>query len=154
VIDPSSAHLWWHALPRVNASLNGASAVMLMTGFVMIKNQRVKAHATMMISALVTSAAFLTCYIVYHTMKARHGELVTTFPPSSWRPYYLSLLISHTILAVVILPLVLGSFWLAWRRRWSTHKKLSSFTFPLWLYVSVTGVVVYWMLYYLAPTLR
>jgi uncharacterized membrane protein YozB (DUF420 family) len=153
VIDPES-HLWWHALPRINASLNGASAALLVGALVMIKGRRVKAHATLMISAFLTSTVFLGCYLLFHTLKARHHEVITTYPPGAWKPWYLSLLISHSILAVVILPLIFASFWFAWRRRWSAHKRISSFTFALWLYVSVTGVVVYWMLYHLAPTLR
>lgn len=144
---------WWHGLPAINATLNGASAVLLVAAFVLIKRRRYTAHATLMISALVTSAAFLTCYLIYHGMKAKHGEGLTRFPASPWKPIYQIILLTHTILAVVILPLILGSVSFAWGRRWLAHRRISNFTFPLWLYVSVTGVVVYWMLYHLAPTL-
>ena len=107
-----------------------------------------------MISAVITSTVFLACYVTYHTMKAQHHELVTRFPASPWRIVYLSILITHTFAAIAILPLIFISLYLAARRRWRTHRRVSSVTFPLWFYVSVTGVVVYIMLYHLAPTLR
>lgn len=139
--------------PVVNASLNGASAVFLIIAYAFIKGRRYVAHATMMITALVTSAAFLACYLTYHYLRARQGITVTRFPESPLRPYYLALLASHTILAVVILPLIGLTVWRASRRKWALHRRISVWTFPLWLYVSVTGVVVYWMLYHVAPTL-
>ena len=140
--------------PVINASLNGASAIFLLIAFWLIKARRYAAHATMMIVALVSSAAFLACYLTYHVMRARQGIMVTQFPPSVWRRYYLLLLGSHTILAVVILPLIAMTVWWAARRNWRLHRRISGLTFSLWLYVSVTGVAVYWMLYHLAPTLR
>jgi uncharacterized membrane protein YozB (DUF420 family) len=139
--------------PLINASLNGASAAFLMAGYVSIKARRITAHASMMIAAVVSSTAFLACYITYHTLRAMGGVGVTRFPPSRWRPVYLTILVSHTILAVVILPLIASSLWLAYRRRWAAHRRVSWLTFPLWMYVSVTGVIIYWMLYHLAPTL-
>jgi uncharacterized membrane protein YozB (DUF420 family) len=139
--------------PILNASLNGASAVFLLTAFGLIKARRVTAHATMMIAAVVTSTAFLACYLTYHAMRLRQGIAVTEFPHSSLRPYYLALLTSHTILAVVILPLIFITLWWAGRRKWNLHRKISVWTFPLWFYVSVTGVVIYWMLYHVAPTI-
>ena len=120
----------------------------------MIKRRQVTAHATLMISALVTSTAFLACYLTYHTFKAMNHELVTRFPPGACIRGTSHCLTSHTFLAIVILPLIFQSFRLAWKRQWKAHHKISSVTFPLWLYVSITGVMVYWMLYYLAPTLR
>lgn len=149
-----ASHPWWHQLPAVNATLNSISALFLLAGFIMIKRGRYVAHATLIIIALISSAGFLTCYILYHAMKSRHGELVTRFPPGRWHGPYIALLSSHTVLAVVILPLIVGSVWLAWKRRWHLHHKVSSITFPLWFYVSVTGVLVYWMLYHIAPTLN
>ncbi len=146
---------FWHHLPVINACLNATSALLLIGGFVMIKQKRVIAHRNLMIAAFGTSTAFLACYLTYHHyLKSRTHELITTFPAGAWRFVYMPLLTSHTILAVVILPLIAASFWLAWKRRWKLHHKISMVTLPLWLYVSVTGVVVYWMLYHLAPTLR
>jgi uncharacterized membrane protein YozB (DUF420 family) len=149
----SDSQPWWHHLPVVNATLNGVSAVLLIAAFIMIKRRRVTAHATLMICAFAASTVFLSCYLIYHWQKHLHGEMLTRFPPGAWHPWYISILISHTILAVVILPLIFASFYLAWKRTWLLHHKVSSITFPLWTYVSVTGVVVYWMLYHLAPTL-
>jgi uncharacterized membrane protein YozB (DUF420 family) len=140
-------------LPVVNASLNAASAALLAAGYVCIKRNKVRAHATMMIGALMTSSVFLACYITYHVYRARHGIGVTRFPPSGWRPIYLTILISHTILAVAILPLIFLTVTRALRKRWNLHRQISVITLPLWFYVSVTGVVVYWMLYHLAPRL-
>ena len=139
--------------PRVNASLNATSAACLALGYIFIKRNQVRAHVTMMISALVASTAFLACYLTYHALRYRHGIGVTRFPSGSWKPLYLTILTSHTILAVVILPLIFATLWLATRRQFSLHKRVSVITLPLWFYVSVTGVVVYWMLYHLAPTL-
>jgi uncharacterized membrane protein YozB (DUF420 family) len=150
----SLAQFWWHQLPPVNAALNGASAVLLLCAFVMIKRGRVTAHATLIICALVTSTAFLACYLTYHILKGRHDEPFTPFPAGRWHPWYMALLGSHTVLAVVILPLIAASLWYAWKRRWHSHHKVASITFPLWFYVSVTGVMVYWMLYHFAPTLK
>ena len=139
--------------PRVNASLNATSAACLALGYVFIKRRQVRAHVTMMISALVASTAFLACYLTYHAWRARHGIGVTRFPSGSWKPLYLTILTSHTILAVVVLPLIFLTSWRAIGRRFDLHRRISVITLPLWFYVSVTGVVVYWMLYHLAPTL-
>ncbi|HEY2587735.1 MAG TPA: DUF420 domain-containing protein [Tepidisphaeraceae bacterium] len=139
--------------PVLNASLNGASAIFLLIAYGFIKARRYAAHATMMIAALVTSAAFLACYLTYHYLRARQNIIVTRFPDSLLRPYYLILLVSHSILAVVILPLIAITVWRASQRKWALHRRISVWTFPLWLYVSVTGVVVYWMLYHVAPKL-
>lgn len=139
--------------PVINATLNGASAVLLLLAYGLIKAKRYAAHATTMIGALITSAAFLACYLTYHTMRVRQGITVTHFPAGALRPFYLLLLGSHTILAVVILPLIFLTVWWASRRNWRMHRLISVWTFPLWLYVSVTGVIVYWMLYHVAPNL-
>lgn len=147
-------HPWWHRLPAVNASLNGLSAFLLVWAFVMVKRHRYTVHAALVIAAFISSAVFLASYLLYHGMKSRHGELVTTFPQSAVRPWYLALLGSHTLLAVVILPLIFRTFYLAWKQRWSQHHKIASITFPLWLYVSITGVAVYVMLYHVAAHLK
>lgn len=140
--------------PIINASLNGASALLLLLAFGFIKARKYVAHGTTMILAVITSAVFLACYLTYHILLVRRGIVLTRFPQSSLRPYYLALLTSHTLLAVVILPLILITLWHAYRRNWAVHRRFSVWTLPLWFYVSVTGVAVYWMLYHVAPTLR
>lgn len=150
----SSPQAWWHVLPVVNASLNGAAAVLLIAAFVMVKQRRYTAHAALMIGALAMSSIFLTCYVIYHRLKFLNGETITRFPPGPWRGVYLAILFSHTTLAILILPLIYLSVYFAWAKRWRAHHRVSVVTFPLWTYVSITGVVVYWMLYHLAPTLR
>jgi len=142
------------AFPVVNASLNAASAVLLATAFVFIKRGRVRAHGWTMIAAVVTSVAFLACYLTYHELKRRSGEPFTRFPDGAWKPVYLAVLWTHTPLAVVILPLIGLTLWRAYKRQWARHRKISVVTLPLWFYVSVTGVIIYAMLYHLAPTLR
>lgn len=139
--------------PLLNATLNGASAVFLLAAYGLIKARRFAAHASMMLAAVVTSTAFLACYLTYHWLRARQGITVTRFPPGALRPVYLTILTSHTILAVVILPLVALTLVRAGRRQWALHRRVSNWAFPIWLYVSVTGVVIYWMLYHVAPGL-
>ena len=134
--------------PPIDAALNGTSALLLLTGYILIRNRKIFAHATMMISAFVTSTIFLAFYLTYHRF---HGT--THFPESSARPIYLIILGTHTVLAAVIVPLILITFWRAYKRQWVKHRRIARWTFPLWLYVSVTGVVIYWMLYHLAPRL-
>ena len=140
-----------HDFPALNASLNALSGVLLLVAFVLIKAGRVRAHAYFVIAALLSSAAFLASYLTYHTLKMQSGEALTRFPESSWRPLYLVILVSHTILAVVILPMIALSLWRAYRRQWDRHRRIAMPTFAAWMYVSVTGVIVYWMLYHLAP---
>ena len=142
------------SFPLVNASLNGTSAVLLVAAYGFIRARRFVAHATMMIAAVITSAAFLVCYLIYHALRVRMGITLTRFPDSALRPLYLTILLTHTVLAIVILPLVLTTLWRAGRRQWDRHRRISVIAFPLWLYVSVTGVIIYWMLYHVAPTLR
>ncbi len=131
------------ALPTLNAILNATSAVLLIAGFVCIRTKRIDAHRRFMVGACVVSLIFLCSYLFYH---ANVGSV--HFLGTGWvRPVYFSILISHTILAVVIVPLVIRTLFLASRRRFPAHRALARWTLPLWLYVSVTGVVVYWMLY-------
>jgi len=132
-----------HLLPEVDATLNGLSAVLLVAGFYFIRQKNIAAHRACMLSAFGTSTLFLICYLTYHYF---HG--VTRFPGHGLaRSFYLSLLGSHTILAVVIVPLALTTLYRAWRRRFASHRRIAVWTLPLWIYVSVTGVMVYWMLY-------
>ena len=143
------------AFPVVNASLNAASAVLLATAFVFIKRGRVRAHGWTMVAAVVTSTAFLACYLTYHEIKRRQGAAITYFPGgTAWWYIYQAILWTHTPLAVLILPLIGLTLWRAYRRQWDRHRKISVVTLPLWFYVSVTGVIIYVMLYHLAPTLR
>lgn len=140
--------------PVVNASLNGLSAILLLIGYGLVRARRYAAHAVMMVCALTTSAVFLACYLTYHAIRVRQHIVVTHFPESRVRPYYLALLLSHTVLAAVIVPMILTTVTFATMRKWRNHVALARWTFPIWLYVSVTGVVIYFMLYHLAPALR
>jgi uncharacterized membrane protein YozB (DUF420 family) len=142
-----------HDLPAVNASLNGLSAVFLTAGFIFIRRKSKIAHRNCMIAAFVTSIVFLCCYLTYHGYLAivlHQGP--TRFENPLWfRPIYLTILLTHTILAVVIVPLILITLWRAKKERFELHKEIARWTWPLWMYVSVTGVVVYWLLYIKYP---
>jgi putative membrane protein len=132
-------------LPAVDAVLNATSAVLLTLGYFFIRRKNVTAHKICMLSAFATSTAFIFCYLTYHFY---HG--VTRFQGhGAVRGFYFALLGSHTALAAAIVPLVLTTLYRAWRERFDRHKRIARWTLPLWLYVSVTGVVVYWMLYHL-----
>jgi len=132
-------------LPAVNATLNATSAVFLIAGYVMIRGKRVAAHATCMIVALMVSAAFLVSYLTYHAhIGSKH------FPGQGWvRPVYFSILITHTLLAAVTaLGLAPVTVYRAARRSFDGHKVIARWTLPVWLYVSITGVIIYFMLYH------
>ena len=134
-------------LPTLNAFLNSASAVLLLTGFVFIRNRNIKAHRACMVSAFITSTAFLVSYITYHL----HAGATHFRGEGVMRPVYFTLLTTHTVLAVVIVPLVIITLSRALRCRFDKHKAIARWTLPLWLYVSVTGVLVYMMLYHWFP---
>ena len=130
-------------LPTLNAALNATSAVCLLAGFLCIRAKRISLHALCMVSACVVSTLFLGSYLIYH---AQVGSV--RFLGTGWtRPVYFTLLLTHTLLAVAIVPLAVRTLFLASRRRFTEHRQLARWTFPLWLYVSVTGVIIYWMLY-------
>jgi putative membrane protein len=130
-------------LPSLNALLNAASAVLLVTGYLFIRARRVAAHKASMLAAFGVSSAFLVSYVVYH---ARAGSV--PFTGTGWiRAVYFSILIPHVLLAACIVPLALVTISLAWRGRFEKHRRIARWTLPIWLYVSVTGVAVYWMLY-------
>jgi uncharacterized membrane protein YozB (DUF420 family) len=132
-------------LPTLNALLNATSALLLVTGYILIRRKRVAAHKACMVSAFVVSALFLTSYVYYH---AHHGS--TPFPGHGWvRAVYFAILIPHVILAAAILPLALVTLSRAWKKDFERHRRLARWTLPLWLFVSITGVVIYWMLYHL-----
>lgn len=133
----------YNIFPALNAGLNGASAVLITTGRALIWRQKVRLHRACMIAAVVTSSLFLISYVFYHV----HVHSVR-FPGQGWvRPVYFAILISHTLLAATVLPLVLLSLNYGLRQRFDRHRRIARWTFPIWLYVSVTGVVVYIMLY-------
>src|SRR6202051_3508952 len=129
--------------PKINATLNGCSAVLLVTGRMLIGRGKVAAHRAVMLTAFTTSSLFLVSYLYYHY----HVGSVH-FRGTGWtRPLYFSILISHTTLAVVIVPMILITLTRGFREQFDKHRATARWTFPLWLYVSVTGVVVYLMLY-------
>lgn len=131
--------------PALNAFLNGSSAVLIGTGYYFIKSGRRDAHKRMMIAAFVTSTLFLISYLYYHLV-LRAG--VTHFHGRSiWRPVYFSILISHTFLAAVVVPFILITLYRALSGKFARHRAIARYTFPIWMYVSVTGVVIYVMLY-------
>lgn len=130
-------------LPALNALLNSASAVLLITGYRLIRQGKREAHRKAMTAALAVSALFLASYLIYH---AQVGSV--RFQKTGWiRPVYFTILISHTVLAACVAPMALVTVWRAWRGRFERHRRLARLTLPLWLYVSVTGVIVYLMLY-------
>ena len=136
------------SLPRINASLNASSAAFLIAGYSFIRRGKIMAHRTCMITAFVCSAAFLVFYLYFHL----HAGIIRFGGQGRIRPVYFTLLTSHTILAVAIVPLVMITLTRALRERFDRHRAIARWTLPIWLYVSVTGVVVYWMLYHLFPT--
>ncbi len=137
-----------HDLPAVNATLNGLSAIFLVLGFVFIKRGNKTAHRNCMITAFCTSVVFLGCYLTYHALV----KTVTHFVEPAWfKPIYLTILLTHTVLAIVIVPLILLTLWRARKQDFAAHKKIARWTWPLWMYVSVTGVLIYWLLYVKFP---
>jgi uncharacterized membrane protein YozB (DUF420 family) len=133
--------------PKINATLNGCSAVLLLTGRFFIARGKVAAHRAMMLTAFVTSSLFLVSYLYYHW--PHHGGIVY-FRGTGWmRVLYLTILTSHTILAVIIVPLVLVTLTRGLRAQFDAHRAIARWTFPIWLYVSVTGVIIYLMLFHI-----
>lgn len=131
-------------LPRLNAILNGASAVCLAMGYFFIRRRRIKQHRLCMLTAFGLSAAFLVSYVVYHALAGSRA-----FTGEGWiRPIYFTLLISHVVLAAVVLPLALTTLYRAWRSDFGRHRRLARWTLPLWFWVSVSGVLVYILLYH------
>jgi uncharacterized membrane protein YozB (DUF420 family) len=142
-----------NSLPTLNAILNATSGILIVAGFIMIRNKRVSAHRACMIAAVVTSTLFLISYITYHTYHYYHGVGVTRFVGTgASRPIYFTILTTHTFLAVVTVPLVLVTLSRAIKNQFARHMRIARWTFPIWLYVSVTGVVVYLMLYHIYPS--
>jgi len=140
-------------LPPVNATLNALSAILLSWGLYFIRRKNQAAHRNCMVAAFITSTIFLVCYLTYHTYLARYlhrGPTVFRNPP--WfRPIYLTVLLTHTVLAIAIVPMVLVTLSRALRQRFDAHKRIARWTWPLWMYVSVTGVLIYFLLYHIFP---
>ena len=133
-----------HPLATTNADLNALSTVLLLTGWVFIKRGNVRAHRAAMVSAFLVSSVFLACYLTYHYLVGH----VPFRGQGAVRGVYFTILISHILLAVTVPVLAIAMFALAWRGRWETHRRLGRIALPIWLYVSVTGVVIYLMLYH------
>lgn len=132
-----------HDLPAVNAVLNGISAVLLLVGWILILNRRIAAHRRVMIAAFSTSSLFLICYVVYH---AQVGSVRFT-RQGVVRPLYFGILITHVTLAAAVLPLAIITLSRGLKARYERHRAIARWTLPIWLYVSVTGVLVYVLLY-------
>jgi uncharacterized membrane protein YozB (DUF420 family) len=140
--------------PALNATLNGASAVFVTLGYAMIRAKKILAHKLCMLAATVTSAIFLVSYVLYHYHLYATGQGPVHFPGTGAPRYaYLTMLTTHTILAIIIVPLVIMSLVRALRSNFPAHKRIARWTLPLWAYVSVTGVLIYVVLYqiYLPP---
>ncbi len=132
-----------HDLPAVNATLNGISAVLLVIAYVLIRSRRIDAHRRTMIAAFVTSSLFLICYVIYH---AQVGSVRFT-RQGFVRPLYFAILITHVTLAAAVLPLAIITLSRGLQARFDRHRAIARWTLPIWLYVSVTGVLVYVLLY-------
>ncbi|HKQ52255.1 MAG TPA: DUF420 domain-containing protein [Pyrinomonadaceae bacterium] len=140
-------------LPHVNALLNSASASLLVIGYVLIRRRRIEAHRRAMLAAFFVSAAFLVSYVLYHTLLAYYlGQGPTRFRGEGFvRPVYFTVLLTHTVLAVAVVPFVLLTLRRGLQRQDQRHRRVARWTLPIWLYVSVTGVIVYLMLYHFYP---
>ncbi|MGA9308172.1 MAG: DUF420 domain-containing protein [Candidatus Sulfotelmatobacter sp.] len=133
--------------PALIASLNGASAVLLVAGRYAIARNRMAVHRAFMIAAVAASALFLACYVYFHV----HVGNIRFLGQGVWRPIYFAILIPHVTLAIVIVPMVIVTLSRGLRARYDSHRAIARWTFPLWMYVSVTGVIVYFMLYQWFP---
>ena len=142
----------WRILPAADATLNAVAAVLLLIGYRLIKQGREVAHKRVMLSAFAVSTVFLGCYLTYHigARLSGRGELRFAGPPPINYIYY-AILISHVLLAFTVPVLAIATIWLGLKDRRQAHRRLARWTFPIWLYVSVTGVVIYVMLYHAYP---
>jgi uncharacterized membrane protein YozB (DUF420 family) len=144
---------WIHYLPTVNATLNGTATLLLVWGYRLIKAKRETAHARVMLSAFAVSIVFLICYLTYHAaLRYQTGQGHVTFPgPPAVRAVYLTILLTHVALAAIVPVLAGVTIYLGYRDLRIRHRRWAKWTFPIWLYVSITGVVIYVMLYHLYP---
>ncbi len=132
------------ALPHLTAGFNALALALMLGGFVLIRGGRPDLHRRMMLGAVAASALFLAAYLAHHAVNP-----ISAFPGSdAARPFYYALLVSHVVLAALVTPMVGVTLWRAWRGRWAPHRGLARWTLPLWLYVSVTGILVYLLLYH------
>jgi uncharacterized membrane protein YozB (DUF420 family) len=140
---------WEQMHPAINAMLNGSSAIFLASGFVAIRLKQVALHRACMVSAFTASSVFLASYLIRFAISGAHR-----YPGAGWdKTLYLVILFSHMALAVAVVPLSLRALYLGWRGRYAAHRRVARWTWPIWMYVSVTGVVVYLMLYPIADAL-
>jgi putative membrane protein len=151
-IAPLSPLFAAHPLVSVNAALNGLATLLLLAGYVLIKQKREIAHRNVMLAAFGVSVAFLVCYLVYH-VGVMQGKSTPFTGAGPVRYLYFTILISHVILAAAVPFLAAANIYLGLADRRYGHRRLARWTFPIWLYVSITGVVIYWMLYHLYPPL-
>jgi len=140
-------------LPAVNAGFNALAAFLLGLGFYFIRRKNQEAHRRCMIAGFCASVLFLAGYLTYHTYLAYvlHKGPTVFRDPAWFRPIYLAILLTHTVLAAVIVPMVLMTLWRAYKQRFESHRKLARWTWPIWMYVSVTGVLIYYLLYIRFP---
>lgn len=143
---------WVLALPAINAGLNGAATLLLTVGYALIRRGRRVGHERCMLAAFATSILFLGCYVTYHVALHQYtGSGSKRYPEDDpTRPLYLTILVTHVVLAAAVPVLTSVTLWRAWKRDWERHRRIAKITFPIWLYVSVTGVIIYWMLYHFA----
>jgi uncharacterized membrane protein YozB (DUF420 family) len=141
---------WVTSLPAVNAALNGSATILLVVGYVLIKRNKPEAHKKVMLSAFAVSVLFLACYLVYHFGLYHYiGESSRKFAgEGSVRVVYFAILISHVLLAMAVPVLAIMTIYRGLTRQWERHRRIARVTWPIWLYVSVTGVVIYAMLYH------
>lgn len=140
-----------HLLPHINASLNVLATILLLVGYVLIKQRREAAHKFVMLSCFGVSVVFLVCYLTYHYYAG--SKRFPAYPPNWIRYSYYLILLTHVVLAAAVPVLAIITIWLGLKERRASHRKLARWTFPIWLYVSITGVIVYVMLYQLYPPL-
>jgi uncharacterized membrane protein YozB (DUF420 family) len=144
IYAPHAGHAGSSRLPAINAALNGMATVLLSSGYVLIRRRRIAAHRACMIAAFAASSLFLITYLIHH---ARVGS-VPFHGAALLRPVYFGLLVPHIVLAALVVPLALTTIYRAWRGRFDRHRRLARVTLPIWLYVSVSGVLVYILLYH------
>lgn len=144
---------WVARLPAINASLNGLATILLIAGYIAIKRGARNAHRNIMLTAFGTSVAFLVCYLTYHYALHHYtGESGKKFSGTGLiRPVYFTILISHVLLAVPVAILACVTIYRGLRGQWQQHRRIARLTYPLWLYVAITGVVIYGLLYHWPP---
>lgn len=143
---------WVQSLPSINAALNGLATILLVAGYACIRRGKVDAHKRIMLTAFATSILFLVCYLTYHGALHHYtGAGHRTFPGTgTLKTTYLIILLTHVVLAAAVPVLAIITIYRGLKADWVRHRRIAKVTFPIWLYVSVTGVIIYWMLYHLA----